>query len=308
MAGKRWMALPGIKELMANTDLPDFDTMWDYDDPAGTEQHFADLLPRAQTSGDAAYYLELMTQLARTQGLQRQFDRAHATLDYVEKLLEDLPPRVMVRYLLERGRVFRSSKQRDAARPYFLEAWNIASAAGEDIFAIDAAHMMALVEPPENQLDWNLRGLQVAENSPDPKARSWMGSLYNNIGWAYHEQWQYEEALRTFVKTLAYYESQNEPQWARVARWSIGRVLRSLGRYEEALKLQRDVQTQADAAGESDGYAAEEIGECLLALGRDDEARSSFARAYDVLSADAWLVDNEPDRLARLSALGGAGD
>jgi tetratricopeptide (TPR) repeat protein len=301
------MAPPGIKDSMVTTDLPDFDALWDYDDPSGTEQRFADLLPRAQTSGDAAYYLELMTQLARTQGLQRQFDSAHSTLDYVEKLLEDQPQRVTVRYLLERGRVFRSSKQREASRPYFLEAWNIASAVGEDGYAIDAAHMLALVEPPENQLGWNRRALQIAENSADPKARSWMGSLYNNIGWAHHEQGQYEEALRTFVKTLAYYESQNEPQWARVARWSIGRVLRSLGRYEEAVTLQRDVQAQAEAAGERDGYAAEEIGESLLALGREDEARPYFMQAYDVLSADGWLADNEPDRLARLSALGGIG-
>src|SRR5688572_28239943 len=216
---------------MVTTDLPDFDALWDYDDPDGTEQRFADLLPRAQTSGDAAYYLELMTQLARTQGLQRQFDRAHSTLDYVEKLLQDQPQRVTVRYLLERGRVFRSSKQREASRPYFLEAWNIASAVGEDGYAIDAAHMLALVEPRENQLEWNRRALHISENSTDPKARSWMGSLYNNIGWAHHELGQYEDALRTFVKTLAYYESQNEAQWARVARWSIGRVLRSLGRF-----------------------------------------------------------------------------
>jgi tetratricopeptide (TPR) repeat protein len=292
---------------MVKTDLPDFDALWDYDDPAGTEQRFTELLPRAQTSGDAAYYLELMTQLARTQGLQRQFDRAHSTLDYVEKMLDDQPPCVTVCYLLERGRVFRSSKQREAARHYFLEAWNVASAAGEDRYAIDAAHMMALVEPPENQLDWNLRGLQVAENSADLKARSWMGSLYNNIGWAYHELGQYEDALKTFVKTLAYYESQNESQWARVARWSIGRVLRSLGRFDEALKLQYDVQKQAEAAGENDGYGAEEIGECLLALGREDEARPYFAHAFDVLSADVWLADNEPDRLARLRALGGIG-
>jgi tetratricopeptide (TPR) repeat protein len=306
-AAKRCSALRGIKEIMAQIDLPDLDTLWDFDDPVGTEQRFAALLPRAQTSGDAPYYLELMTQLARTQGLQRQFDRAHATLDYVEQHLEDQPQRVTVRCMLERGRLFRSAKQRDNARPYFLEAWNIASGVGEDRYAIDAAHMMALVVPPEEQLEWNLNGLQIAENSVDPKARSWMGSLYNNIGWAYHDQGQYEDALKTFVKTLAYYESQRDAHWARVARWSIGRVLRSLGRYEEALKVQEEVQAQAQAAGDSDGYGSEEIGECLLALGREDEARPYFAHAYEVLSADAWLADNEPDRLARLSMLGEVG-
>ena len=36
--------------------------------------------------------------------------------------------------------------------------------------------------------------------------------------------------------------------------------------------------------GETDGYVTEEIAECLLALGRDDEARPLFARAYAELS------------------------
>src|SRR5207247_681442 len=107
--------------------LPDLDTLWDYQNPAETERRFLEVLPQAQASGDAPYYLELMTQLARTQGLQRQFKNAHATLDYVEQRLEDQPPRVVIRYLLERGRTFNSSKQRDDSRPYFLEAWRIAS-------------------------------------------------------------------------------------------------------------------------------------------------------------------------------------
>src|SRR5204863_234264 len=81
-----------------------------------------------------------------------------------------------------RGRTFNSSKQRDDSRPYFLEAWRIASESGEDRHAIDAAHMMGIIEPPETKLDWNIAALSLAENSPDPKARRWLGSLYNNIG------------------------------------------------------------------------------------------------------------------------------
>jgi hypothetical protein len=48
----------------------------------------------------------------------------------------------------------------------------------------------------------------------------------------------------------------------------------------------------------------EELGECLLALGRADEARRYFALAYEKLSADSWLVQNESARLERLRALG----
>ena len=49
----------------------------------------------------------------------------------------------------------------------------------------------------------------------------------------------------------------------------------------------------------------EEIGECLLTLKREDEARPYFAKAYEVLSQDELLVEQEPDRIARLKELGG---
>ncbi len=48
----------------------------------------------------------------------------------------------------------------------------------------------------------------------------------------------------------------------------------------------------------------EEIGECLLALDRQDEASQYFRRAFECLSQDTWLVQQEPDRLARLHELG----
>ena len=56
-----------------------------------------------------------------------------------------------------------------------------------------------------------------------------------------------------------------------------------------------------------DGYGSEEIGECLLALGREDDARPWFARAAELLSGDAFLAEHEPDRIERLRRLGADG-
>jgi hypothetical protein len=55
---------------------------------------------------------------------------------------------------------------------------------------------------------------------------------------------------------------------------------------------------------ERDGFVFEEIGECLLLLNRAEEARRYFAKAYEILSQDAWLAEKEPERLARLKSLG----
>ena len=53
------------------------------------------------------------------------------------------------------------------------------------------------------------------------------------------------------------------------------------------------------------GFAAAVATLVGQALGRGSEASPYFAEAYALLSQDAWLVDAEPERLARLKELGG---
>ena len=89
------------------TELSDFDSLWDYGRPAETEARFRELLPAADDS--PALGAELLTQIARAQGLQGRFAEAHATLDDLEPNLSRLPLRPRIRYLLELGRVYNSS-------------------------------------------------------------------------------------------------------------------------------------------------------------------------------------------------------
>ena len=294
--------------------LPDFDALWDYDHPAKTEAAFRALLPQAEASGDPSYLIELLTQIARTQGLQRDFAAAHQTLDQALARLSDDLKRARVRCLLERGRVFNSSGKREEARPLFLAAWELGQASQEDFHTIDAAHMLAIVAPAEEQLEWNLKALALVEQTSDTRAHKWGGSLYNNIGWSYHEQGQYQQALASFQKALewrqAWSSERSEPQTQDnireilIARWSIARTLRSLGRLDEALAMQQALLEDWKPLGGSAGYPEEEAGECLLALGRAEEARPYFAQAYAKLSQDPWLAAEEPARLARLKQLG----
>lgn len=287
--------------------LPDFDALWDYDRPAETEAAFRALLPEAQAQAQAArnppYYLELLTQIARTQGLQRDFAAAHQTLDTVEAQLTDDLCRARVRYLLERGRVFNSSGQPEEGRPLFEAAWEEARACHEDLYAIDAAHMVAIAAPPDEKLAWNRKGLEVVEQTTNARAQQWGGSLYNNIGWDYHAQGQYELALEAFSRALEWRQVQGDPREILIARWCIARTLRSIGRVEEALGQQQALQEAWEPLGGSVGYTEEELGECLLALDRPDEARPYFAQAYAKLSQDTWLMATEPARLERLKRL-----
>jgi tetratricopeptide (TPR) repeat protein len=286
-----------------SSDPPDIDPLWDWDDPVESERRFAEVLPRARAAADGDYLGQLLTQLARTRGLQGRFDEAHRTLDEAEGMGDERPV-VRIRYLLERGRAFNSTGHLDKARPLFLEAWRLATERGEDFYAADSAHMLGIVEAAEDQLGWSLRALEIAESSADGRTRTWLGPLYNNIGWTYHDLGRYEDALGYFQKSLEYRREIGEPRKTRIAAWAVGRALRSLGRYEEALAMQRENLVKGAAVGDPPGFIEEEIGECLLALGDEAEARPHFARAFEILSTDEWLAEHEPDRLARLKTLG----
>jgi tetratricopeptide (TPR) repeat protein len=275
-----WAALPLLLVLSRVEAFEEFDRLWNYSKPAETEKTFRELLEKSKESKDPrdpedlSWLLQLKTQIARTLGLQRKYEEAHALLDQIERELTPELKRARVRYLLERGRTLNSSGKPEKARPLFEEAFELARKSKEDFHAVDAAHMVAIAAKPEEKRAWNLKAMEVAERSEDRNAKGWLGTLYNNMGWDYHDQGEYEKALELHRKCLKWHEE------------------RKTGR--EWKKL-----------GEPDGYVNEEVAECLLALGKADEANPYFAIAYDILSKDPWHVEKEPDRIARLKRLSG---
>jgi tetratricopeptide (TPR) repeat protein len=257
----------------------DIQALWDFDRPAESEQRFRAALDSAEAG--TADALVLRTQLARALGLQGRFDDALAELDAVASAGGDTGPVVHTYLAVERGRVLRSSGDAEAARPLFLRALEVASSAGLDHLAVDAAHMLAITCEGEEQIPWARRALEIAESSDDPRARRWVASVTHNLGWTMHDLGRYDEALRLWERAqAARLEQDGDPEQVRVARWTVARGLRSLGRYDEALAVQRSLA----AEGPEDGYVEEELGELLLALGRGEEAAPHVARARALLS------------------------
>lgn len=285
--------------------LPAIDTLWNYRDPEGTEAKFRELLLKAKT--DTAYCAEVRTQIARCLGLQRKFDEAHAELDAVEQIVSDGMQLVQARLALERGRALRSSGAPTDALPHFERAMNVSVDGGFEFYAVDAAHMIALVHEGEEAVRWHEKALTMAEAAEDERARGWRGSLYNNLGWTYHDLGRHSDALALFIKHERMLAEAGKTFNESIARWGQGKMLRAMGRLAEALKIQEELLPHPERQGDSsEGYTREEVAECLLAMGKPDEASPYFARAYELLSADEWLVANEADRLQRLKELGGA--
>ncbi len=291
-----------MKNSEQSETLPDIDSLWDYQNPTESEVRFKELLSRA--SANSEYYLQLLTQIARAQGLQGKYSVAHKTLDGVLERLTERDVVARTRYLLERGRVLNSSGRPNDGRTCFVQAWEIASSARLDFYAVDAAHMIAIVENVENRIAWNYRALEMASASKDPRIRRWIGGLYNNLGWTYFDRQNYQKALELFQKALAVRDEQQDLREIRIAKWCVAKTMRYLNQVADALDLQLALLSEWEQTGAKSGYVYEEIGECMLTLGRQDKSKKFFALAYKELSRDLWLAEHEGGRLERLRELG----
>jgi tetratricopeptide (TPR) repeat protein len=264
-------------------DFEELWARWDFEQPSASEERFRAVLADPGINGETA--LLARTQLARSLGLQKRFEECASELDAVAAAgaagSADATAVVRVYERLERGRMHRSSGAPELAVPLFLEALDQAQAAGLDHTAADAAHMMAIVGEADAQLAWAERALAIATASSQPRARRWIGSIENNLGWSLHDMGRLDEAQQHFESALAARQEQGEPEPLRIARWTVARGLRSLGRLDEALTIQRELA----ATGPEDGYVEQELAELLRAKGDEAGAATHANRAEELLGS-----------------------
>ena len=160
---------------MPTNTTPELTELWKHDDPAASQNSFMELMPAAEAAADNAYTVGLLSQIARAQGLQRNYEAANASLDRAKKLLDSGEPQLMqaalVSYLLERGRIYRASGYEDRAEDYFLEAYEMALDCSETAMAIDAAHMLGLTLTGNESTDWFERALKHSGTGLNAQAR-----------------------------------------------------------------------------------------------------------------------------------------
>ncbi|HVZ45857.1 MAG TPA: tetratricopeptide repeat protein [Ramlibacter sp.] len=263
----------------------DVDALWNFDNPAQSEERFSAALASAE--GDDA--LILRTQIARSYGLRGDFARARGILADVQSRLAGAGAEARVRYLLELGRTYVSATHppasqtadaREAARRAYLDAIDQARRAGLDALAIDGLHMLAFVDTgPADELRWGREALAIALASSQPAARKWQASLRNNIGYALHELGRYDEALQEFEEALALRERGGNAEATRIARWMVAWTLRSMKRFDEALAIQLRLEREWQDAGGSDPDVFEELAHLYRAKGDEATAREYDAKA-----------------------------
>ena len=289
------------------TDFPPpWAGLWDFQQPQNTQQRLLDHLSETEADSTVAYQLEVQTQVARTLGLQMEYAAAHQLLDHIQSELTKANPRTKIYYLLERGRVYNSAGEKKPAVEVFEQAWKLAVDSKEDPLAMDAAHMVAIAAEPQIALTWSEQAMALAEQSDNPLVTKWLGPLYNNTGWTHDEQGNYEQAMELFQKGLQFQLAQGWTSETVTAWWTVAHTQRMLELFEESLTtLEEVVRRWRELGQKTDGYVWEEQAECLLALGKTEQAQLHFRSAWELLSKDDWLVANEPIRIQRLHSQAG---
>jgi tetratricopeptide (TPR) repeat protein len=271
--------------------------LWDFDDLDASEARLRlQLDEEASPSGQA----EVLTQLARIEGLRGDFDAG-------ERLITEAEARAGAsavagaRVDLERGRLRRSSGDPAVAMPLFEKAFDAALGAGELFIAVDAAHMAALVAPDAAGLTkWTVKGIEIAESS-EPSVRYWLGPLLNNLGWQQFESGDFEAALASFQDALEERERDPENRQAiELALYAVAKTLRSLGRANEGVTVLTRALASAAIDARTDPWVHEELAETCAVLGRKADARKHAERALALLPDADPEFERDDDRAARL--------
>ncbi|MFF2390497.1 hypothetical protein [Agromyces sp. NPDC058104] len=218
------------------------DRLWDFADPGASAERFREL------AGDAAQAPHtravMQTQFARALGLLGRRDEALAVLDDVAGMpVDEREPEAFARELrarvaIERGRLAAADGRPADAVPELTRGVREAALSGSTFLVLDALHMLALNDVGHEE-EWATEGFDVLDGTRDPRLLRWGVALHNNLGWTLHDSGRLTGALMQFEEAAKAAEAYGTAEQRHVARWSVARCLRSLGRAEEALELQR---------------------------------------------------------------------
>jgi tetratricopeptide (TPR) repeat protein len=197
-----------------------------------------------------------------------------------------------------------SSGSPEKSRTFFVQALQAAQAAQLEFYAVDAAHMLGIVYKGDASVTWNERAMQMAEAAKDPRARGWLGPLYNNLGWTYADLKRYDEALKLSRKGLPLQDRKEREVPGQHRSLVDGKNdARMLGRVDEALQHQQELPVEPDPQRQRPKDIRAKRSPVPSPPGSQEQKRNRFALAGNCCD-DPWLKQDEPQRLERLKQLG----
>lgn len=231
---------------------------------------------------------EALAQVARVNLILGNKDEGRTWLSKATERANETDPMGWSRYLGVKGRYEWKDDDLVASRKTFDQMYTFCNTNALWGRVVDAAHMIAIVvETPEEQIEWNRRGIEAAEAGDQEK---WLGPLWNNMAITYFDQKQYDSALTCFVKAREYHWRFSGETSKLFADYHIGMTHRFLSQYDEAAKWLRPVLAWAERLENHSaiGQACEDLGEIAIAQGRKNEGIELLTRARDEYQAEGY--------------------
>ncbi len=268
---------------------------------------FAKALEASKKEGNKSNEVEANAMIARCYLIKNDTASGLPYLKAAEADARQNQPLGWSRYLGVRGRFEWQQNDLKKATETFKEMYNFCENNEMPSRAIDAAHMVAIVGTPEQQIEWGKKGIAEAEKS---NITHWLGPLWNNLGATYEDQEKYLEALDAYLKAREYHWQYGTEQNKLIADWAVGHAYLLSGDYENAGKWLRPVLAWAERVENTEfvGLTYRDLGDIILAEGDSASALGYFENAQDNLKKVGmpdWDADGYQKIVDKIATLKG---
>lgn len=259
----------------------------------------------AEREGEEEVLVEALAQVARSHLIQGKKEQGRPWLEKAKARASKEMPMGWSRYLGVRGRFEWKDDKLEEATATFKEMYQYCLDYNLHSRAVDAAHMVAITAPHEEQVVWGKKGIEAAEAG---NLEGWLGPLWNNLGWTWEEMGRYRESLDALKKARGYHWKLGTEKNKLVADWSVGHAYRQLGQLDEASHWLRPVLAWAERryvtdpnpdAAEWVGHSHRELGELAIARGELEEGLNHLRKAEEKLG-EAEMQEWDPEDFQRL--------
>lgn len=259
----------------------------------------------ARTTEEDGYFREATAMVAALHSLGGRPEEAAPWLSQAEIGATPSEPRAWTRLLLARGAIARAQGNRAAALQQFDNLYRYALEAQLFGRALQAGSMALLVSPPEQQVQWAMRGVEGARAAGQPR---WEAAALNSLAWTFEARGEHAQALGAFRSSHRLYGEHGKTRERLKADWCLAHGLRMAGEVGTARALQERVlraalslQNRGWSPNDSEWVARsqEEMAELEFRSGRLTSALKHLAaanRAYILAEAEVLA----PDRLAAI--------
>lgn len=277
-----------------------------YDDARKVYQQTA---KEALAEGNNSLRTEALAQVARMHSILGDYVKGRQWLEDARQIATDAEPMGWSRYLGVRGRFeWQDEKDKPKATATFIEMYEYSKSHELHGRALDAAHMVAIVGTPQEQVRWSLNAIEEAEKAGET---GWLGPLWNNLGWTYEERGEYANMLEALLKAREYHYKSGNEHTQLVADFGVARAywrndnnIKAREWLDDAFtraKKRHEAKPEDTEKGEWVGWGHIYFADILDSEGEKAEALENYKAGRPFLVA-AGIENWWPEQLQKLDA------